>query len=773
MALAELAAKWFPRLAETGLAKLSEEALQTSKNAFLKFPQYARNYVEGEPILTFLQGGEPELKSGYQKLMNTIHSSDYVMNKTPGGRKIVSDFALADIGERNFIEAHLSKFEEATKGIKKLTPESRNTFLALENRLPVEQLTVQEKKAFDFTKGQFDFLGKQYTEFLAKGREGYNAVVRMNQSGRSIDDVPDELKEAYEFYSRLRKHYAPHIFNKDEYLDYATKHIDDLAGKAQLTKDPRKIEDLGSKIKVLEDSIKRFQGGDPLAYESLPKEFIFRSQLQRKGAVGFSEDIVSQYRRYVFDMAKKTYTDDAVKRAVTTYYNELPMEQRQYAKWFIRDFAGYNSRSAWDEIAGKVAGVEYVRTLGFNFRSPIANLTQQFNTIADVGPKWAMKGYLKAFTEEGKVLWERSGLHVEAPTALTEDLSPTASWLEKVKRVTGYFFNLAENANRRHALSSYYEKYISQGMSEEDSLRRAIDGVHKTQFLYGRVGMPKVLRTAAGRVGLQYSSFTIKQLEFLHNLAKEDPVKFIGWVGMTTGSNYTVGQALGIDLSGVLGFGVNFGEALEMLRSASHGDLEETWAHGKLAFAEGSGILPSGFGPAASGVMKIGTAISKGEKVGETLYRELTPVATQRAGELIRSISNRQLAKEPGTLPRISPTGEYLYDLPAYRLLLGPAFRPKIETEKSKRLFMSGVYDQLDSKRKRIIAEAIANGNVDKAKRLVGKWNVMPEASSIREQMMRKTLPREQRKKYIQREQRQLVREQVALSKEVEEAEEE
>src|SRR3972149_5897171 len=122
--------------------------------------------------------------------------------------------------------------------------------------------------------------------------------------------------------------------------------------------------------------------------------------------------------------------------------------------------------------------------------------------------------------------------------------------MDKLRRVLGFMFNKAEEYNRKHAFMTYYSKYENLGeteaikradsfcftkififgvenLGETEAIKRAVEGVHKTQFQYGKVGMPKILRTPVGRVGLQFSSFSIKQIEFLQKLMKEDPRKVL------------------------------------------------------------------------------------------------------------------------------------------------------------------------------------------------------------------------------------------------------
>jgi hypothetical protein len=779
--LADILVAAAQKLAKPKIMASTERLVEEGAGLARAVPQIARDYINGEPILGFLKDQEPKVGGYISNLMQEFHDPPAYLSRFDSGRKIVEDLAGADIKHRQALSSHYNPGERIKKGIKEGSPEWESVTDALENPTLAENLSPQLKQTHDFLKGEYDFWGQEYTKHLAGGDEGYAQVVRLAERNAIPEEIPQELKKAYNFHLSLKKNYAPHVFDNDEALEKLNQTLNQYTVELNALKssgktyknvlgDIQRVPELESKIAEYQASIQRIVGGDPLAYESLPKEFLFKSGMERKGAEGYSRDAWKQYKNYLYNITKKMYIDPAIQRSVERY-NLMPVETRPYLKSYLRDFAGYNGpETAWDNLAGKITSFQYMRTLGWNFRSPLVNLTQQFNTIADAGPRWAMKGYARAFTREGKELWEKSGLATEIPSTLREDISPSAGRLEKTSRVLGYFFNLAETANRKHALLSYFSKYEAQGLPYEEALKKAIEGVHKTQFLYGKVGQPMAFRSPLGRVAGQFSSYTIKQLEFLYDLARKDPVKFIGWMGMTGGTNYALGNVLGIDLSNTLGFGVNFGEALDMVRSASKGDIEEAIAHGKLAIAEGSGILPSTVGgPTLNAIMNIAQAVKKGEPISGALYKEVMPVSWQRVEDIMRSWDKRALAKEPGMLPKISSTGEYMYDRPTSKTMLNILLKSKDETKKQSRWYMENVYDQLESKRKRIIADLIIDGKEELAQKRMEQWKVRPSTDSLREAMLRKNLPREFRKRYINQENRQLRREEAKLREEVEE----
>ena len=749
------------RIRAPQLAARSDTLIQDGRTILQNLPQAGRNYIEGEPILTFLREGENTAQRGYyQAAAETIHSPEYIMGKTPPGQEIANDFGNAQVGYRNFLSENHRDFSEASKGITQGSESDANVFRALENPDLAATLNPQEKTLLDVIKPQNEFFAKRYTMHLVGDQpEAYNEVVRLAQLGDPAA-VPEELQKGYSFYTRLKDNYAHHIFDPNELIEDATKSMNKLKNSLGSETNPDTVSAITDKIKEFESGIQDLKGGDPLAYESLPTEYKAKFEMTRKGKEGYTESAIKSYETYLYGMAKKIYLDPAIQKAVQVHFNNLPDELRPYAKWYIRDFAGYNHGSPLDELAAKITGAEYVRTLGFNLSSPLANLTQQMNTIADVGPKWAMKGYLKAFTPEGKAAWEASGLAAEVPMKLSENLSPAAGLIEKFSRYTGYFFNLAETANRKHAFLSYLEKYTAAGLDQATAVKQAIEGVHRTQFLYGKAGMPKILRNPVGKVALQYTSYPIKQAEFLWNLARKSPEKFLGWLGLQAGVNYTLGQAFGVDLSNALGFGVDFGEAFNAFKAMSKLDLDEAVAHTQLAFAGGNGMLPSGLGPAVSGAMKIFSALKSGDAVGATLKSELLPIQWNRVEKILSSIQNRSTAIEPGKWPVFSAKGERTFEADPTRILLGVGLRSKEMTDKQARIYMGQVNDRLDTKHQRTIAEAILDGNQVKAEKMMQMWGVRPSGEMVRTMKQMRDLPRDQRKKYIDLEKRQSAREQ-------------
>ena len=715
------------------------------------------------PLVKWFRDTSKDVGTFWGKIGQQWHTPEMISDNE-AWQEIVKTGSNALLARGRFASPILSRLKVAQGGLRKETPESARIFDALQEPGLASRLSKEERSLYEFQKENYDFLFHERLKTLTGSQQAYNDVLKMSKRGvteAELKILPDNIKEAVDLASRKIKDYAPHFWNRDETIDLLQNRLSELAAKYGRIVDPEKKKTILATIREYEKSLTNLSGGSPLTWEGLPGEFLFKHELVRKGAEGFKHDAVKAFNNYLHGYARKTFDEPAIRRMVQLF-DELPFELRPYAKKWIRDFGGYNQRSVMDDMASWITSFEYLRTLGLNFRSPIGNLLQQFNTVVDAGPINSMKGWARMFTKEGRDLWDKSGLGIEVPATLTEELSPSAGSVEKLRRVLGFFFNTAEKANRRHALNAYmakFEPFIDAGkMTYDDAFQKAIDGVHKTQFQYGKIGMPQVLRGPAGRVGLQYWSYPIKQFEFYQKLWRENPAKWVAMVGGAMGINVSFAELLGLDLSNYLGFGANLSEAMEMVRSASKGELEEAFAHGRLTFAQGTGMLPSGPGPAVTSLLDFVGKISKGEKIGESFLKQFKPVQWERVEKLLGSIANRNLARE-GHLP-IMKDKEFVSEEPAWKTFtqtFGPKFTSR--SKKEAEWFKQSTLDVLDGKRKRLIAEAIADGDGEKADKLIARWQVIPSRDTIYEILLERELPRELRKKYIKRGQRQELRE--------------
>ena len=307
---------------------------------------------------------------------------------------------------------------------------------------------------------------------------------------------------------------------------------------------------------------------------------------------------------------------------------------------------GYGEKSRFDNFARFVTTYEWIRTLGLNPRSALVNLTQRLNTAVWVGEKYAVQAQKMMFTDKKKAdaLFDKSGVAQEIPQVLME--GPIAPSLQGLRKITGVFFDMVEKGNRQHAFLSGYLKAKAKGMAEDAAIKEGIKIVHKTQFRYGKLGMAKWTRGPGGKMALQFLSYPMKQAQFLYDLYKKDRLAFLRYAAYTIGGNLTLQELFDTDMSNAVGFGITFGEMLKAVQFAAEGDTRGAVRHFGQAFTPGGGLLPSGPGPAVSGAISVGKAISQGKGI-EQLVKEITPVMWDRFKQAYKAIKNREGSEYP------------------------------------------------------------------------------------------------------------------------------
>ncbi len=401
-----------------------------------------------------------------------------------------------------------------------------------------------------------------------------------------------------------------------------------------------------------------------------------------------------------------------------------------------------------------------MRTIGLNPNSAFVNSIQKINTVVDAGPVWSAAGYVLSKTPKYRKLFDSSGLIHEAAEVMFH--GQVSKGLERARRYVGFMFTKIEEGNRRHAFTSFYLKgQKGLKLSEEDAFWYAVNGVHRTQFQYGKLGMPKLLRGKGG-VAFQFSSFPIKSAEFFLSLWHSGPkgkAKALAWIGGMEYGREKIKDLLEIDLSNQLGVGVNYDEVFKSLEDLGEGELTKVWRHIKVAYAPGTGMLPQGPGPF---VHLLGAVWSLDPR---RIERELSPVQFDRMAKFVDAIDNKSGGMYPiyNTHTWLSPISkklglpplrEYprnmkkLYELDLNQLLLR-TFGPKPTAEVEQRV--AKYARNLDERKRKEIMTGIADdmvmGNLDRVGSVLDDegFLVMPSMQGLAAAIGRKYLTDEQR----------------------------
>lgn len=601
-------------------------------------------------------------------------------------------------------------------------------------KLAINKLSPIDKKEYDQL--------KLYANIL-RGKAPANkltglAKIRYDQTQVSISKLLEKAwrttltpggREAYLLLKRKIKNYLPHIFESDDLIPAFKKEREQIVQKIGTVSDAKEKLSLGNRLKSIDESLVKLEGGNMVEFEALPKDVFFGFFQPRTGVKGYSFDAVKAYDTYLRGIERALYVRPTLAK-VAELHKTLDPHLKSYNSWFMRRWAG-REFTYWDEFMGRLAGFQWIRTLGVNPRSAMVNWTQKVNTVVELGAPhplnmfYAGKGYALGFTKKGKDLFAKTGLAEEVPTVISEGYIPSAT--ERVRQLLGFMFAQVEKGNRKHAFLSGYLKAKGRGQGEQEAIQFGVDLAHKSQFRYGSVGIPKALAHPAGRLVFQFWSYPIKQLELITHWAKHDKKKLLSYLALAEGGNYSLQEFAGIDLSNALGFGLNYGEALSALEHLSKRDLAKAWTSMRMIPASGGGLFPSGPGPWISSVYKIASSAWKNE-AWQQMKEEIKPVQYTRFERAWESIKNKQ----GGLYPVYSGDGSLLYEMTGTQLAartIGP--RPVKATKESKKKLRRLLTEQEYMELAKESAKMMWEGDLEGPLEIFEKYGIWPSPQRL------------------------------------------
>lgn len=293
---------------------------------------------------------------------------------------------------------------------------------------------------------------------------------------------------------------------------------------------------------------------------------------ERLGKQGYIEDTWRALDAYVKRATRKFHMDPALEK-VSGKAEALEESQFNYVKSYvdrinmrptkldnlmdntIKSIIGYKLGARPVAYASRVMRQAVYRgALGLNVGSALKNLTQGANTYAKLGEKYTAVGYtslVKSILNGSKELEEVGVLRDDFVQDRT--ISATKQTLQKVDKVLFSLFEAAERINRGSAYFGAKAKGLSEGMGEKEAIEYARNVVRDTQFTFGSVDTPLLLQSDIGKTVAQFQSFTVKQTEFLAELAKNKD--YAGLLRYTAGSLamvYSVGQLFGMEMKDII-----------------------------------------------------------------------------------------------------------------------------------------------------------------------------------------------------------------------------
>jgi len=563
----------------------------------------------------------------------------------------------------------------------------------------------------------------------------------------SIRGLTPAEADVAQLYSRRIDDYLHHHFDRDTLIESMKSRIKTKETKLKSPGlNPGQYSKLQTSIAEDTEFLNKLNNWQPYLTNELPTDIQFKAFMKRtKDMSGFEMSALKSYRTYMYGLGRELYVKPAIQEAVTQFKN-LPSHIQGYANWWLRDYLGYN-KSPSDKFFSTIKSLVWSKTLGFNPNSSIVNAFQKTNTIADVGPIWSVRGWNWGMSSEGRAAFANSGLSLTTPSVMMEGATTPAKWAEQLRRASGYLFSKVEEGNLRHAFSSYYVQALSKGASKEASMLIGIKGARKTQFRYGKIDMPRMLRGAGGAI-LQFWSYPIKQTEFLTKLMRENPAKFMGWLTLSEGLKTTFQEFLGLDLSNALGMGIDYGELLSGLHDLEDKDFVGAEYH-KQQLGMGGGIMPYGFGPIVQIANQLGKKVF-GESFDPTsIYEEIEPTIVKKGRQAYSAFTEGQ---EEGKYNIRNPyTGELLYRETLPQVISRTVVaKPMVETRAQKEVSSMVIADKLTQKLKRQISQFLAKGDTEKALILINKllklgYPIEASDEMIRAEMGKKVLTKEER----------------------------
>lgn len=285
---------------------------------------------------------------------------------------------------------------------------------------------------------------------------------------------------------------------------------------------------------------------------------------QRLGKMGYVEDTWRALDAYVKRATRKVNMDVALEQVKNKAQN-LEESQFDYVKSYIdrinlrptkldnmvdnsiKQIVGYRfgqRPTAYLTKAGRQA--VYRGTLGLNFGSALRNLSQGANTYAKLGEKYTAKGYVDLLKNGTKELEDVGVLRDDLIQDRT--LSAGKQLLQKMDKGLFFFFETAEKINRGSAYYGAKAKALSEGLNEAQAIEYAKNLVRDTQFTFGSVDTPVALQSDIVKLLTQFQSFTLKQGEFLGEMAaKKDIAGLVRYGLASMAFVYGAGKLIGME----------------------------------------------------------------------------------------------------------------------------------------------------------------------------------------------------------------------------------
>lgn len=571
----------------------------------------------------------------------------FEFDKTGNGTKL---WNLTDNADRQGAIFH-KKFIEATQKNVKIAPDT-------EASQRIGDLLDNYESWEHIPKWEQDKLNPEEARAFQYMREGWNKMADVLMEKGLLTPT------------RRIKSYMFRIFPKDEIYKAWRDELEALTTvRAEAGPEFKQSADFKARYEKLQKVITEYEKTGTILYDYIPKSLTAPFLKERTGAKGYSFDAVNAWTTYEYYYKRKLFDEPAVKESLKLMQQMEP-KFKGYTRQYLRRFLGMEKPDELKRAEMVLTNLEWLKDLGFSSRSAVVNFTQSSMTIAEIGPKWTAEGAYFSFTPEGKAIFETSGHKADVPNLRWGTEAKNIP--DSVKRSAGYLFDKVELANRMVSYLGGYKKALSEGKTPEEAAKYGDEVVRKTQGIYGRTGSPIGQMRRGGSVGLQFITTPIKMGETFVDWALHSKMKLLAYLGLVTATSETL-KELGVDMSNVLGIGIDNRELLKGMVHLFKGESSSALRHTKMGLpfipfinpkgTQGSGIFPSGFFPAietmqdilklewekwiplqAKRMVEAGKALAEGEYKVPVTGEKGYPIRNIRTGELKTTLSLPQLA---------------------------------------------------------------------------------------------------------------------------------
>lgn len=345
-----------------------------------------------------------------------------------------------------------------------------------------------------------------------------------NSIGKKAEEMGFQIqtKDGVKVPFKMREDYAPQMYNftdfqKGAMRDKALQHLVDT-GQAR---------NLGEATKLLDDFIKN----------NAERRFGNLEKAREIDLPGFERDPRVYAKKYAQSVAKRFsevehfgMKDDLAAK----YINQIAQEGGDFNA--AQKIFDYTTKGATQSnVVNAITQYNLATQLDL---SAITNATQSINTATKAGVVNTIKGAVKGFTKEGKEVAQLAGVYDDFIQSKEASVS-----LNKAVEMIMWPFQKVENFNRRTAANTgvIRAQQLAKGemtdfakrelqslgidasnikngrISKDDMITAAYEMARKSQFKVDPIDVPVDWKSPAGKLVMQFQSFSFMQTKFIRD----------------------------------------------------------------------------------------------------------------------------------------------------------------------------------------------------------------------------------------------------------------